>query len=284
MSSPSVVARGLTIRFGQFEAIAASDLELPRGCSTALIGPNGSGKSTFLNVVAGLTEPWQGTIEVLGTTPRKARARISYVLQATKVNEAMPITVEEVVAMGRYAGRGLVARLSNEDRRAVRQAMERLDLIGLARRHLPELSGGQRQRVFVAQGIVQEHELLLLDEPLTGLDLISAEIIENLVAEECQLGRSVLMTTHDLAEAAAADQVVLMSNRIVAAGPPGSVLTADHLAEAYGARILHLDEGQLFIDDPAHRPGPGRHIHGERVIHTEVPGSALHLDDEGTTS
>lgn len=276
---PAVSIRELSVHFGRFEAIASSDVELEPGGLTALIGPNGSGKSTLLNVIAGLIEPSRGVVEVLGEPPNKARARLSYVLQATKVNEAMPVTVAEVVAMGRYAGQGLLSRLSDEDRSIVAEALARLDLSGLARHHLSELSGGQRQRVFVAQGIVQQHDILLLDEPLTGLDLISSEIIEQLVTAECQAGKTVLMTTHDLVEAAEADTVILMSGRVVATGTPSVVLTADNLSAAYGARVMQVGDGQIFIDDPAHRPVPGRHVHSERVIHAEPPGSGLHGDD-----
>ena len=117
--------------------------------------------------------------------------------------------------------------------------MELLAITDLAKRHLSELSGGQRQRVFVAQGVAQDHDLLLLDEPLTGLDLVSARTIDQIIHSEPARGCSVVLTTHDLEEARAADHVLLMSGRVVASGPPSQVLTRDKLAEAYGLGALH---------------------------------------------
>jgi manganese transport system ATP-binding protein len=138
-----------------------------------------------------------------------------------------------------------------------------MGITDLARRHLRELSGGQRQRVFVAQGIAQDHDLLLLDEPLTGLDLPSAQAIDTVLHEEQAAGRTVIITSHDLNEAAAGDWVVLMAGRVVAFGPPADVLTVEHLSTAYGSIMLH--EGERFVlEDPAHRPVPGRHEHGTR--------------------
>ena len=118
------------------------------------------------------------------------------------------------------------------------------------------LSGGQRQRVFVAQGLAQQGEVLLLDEPVTGLDVVSRQRILDVVAEERAAGRTIVMTTHDLAEASTTDHVLLLAGRIVAAGSPAEVLTADHLADAYGGRLLRLADGMVLIDDPHH------HAHG----------------------
>lgn len=256
---PAVIGRDLILAYGVKVAIDRSDFEMPAGGITALIGPNGSGKSTLLNAIAGLLEPASGTIERPGITDIRS---ISYVLQTTRVNPALPITVREVVTMGRYAnGR---RRLDGDDRSAVAEAMTRMGITDLADRHLGELSGGQRQRVFVAQGLAQEHDMLLLDEPLTGLDLTSATAIDSVIHDETTRGCSIIMTTHDLAEARVADHVVLLSGRVVASGPPDAVLTVDHLTEAYGSNLLHVEGRQLFIDDPAHRPVPGRHIHRDR--------------------
>lgn len=273
-TNPAVVAENLVLAHGKQTTIDASSFAIPAGAVTALIGPNGSGKSTLLNAIAGLHAPRSGTITV---TPTGERARrISYVLQATKVNEVLPITVREVVTMGRYATTGPWRRLGREDRAAVAAAMERMDITGLADRHLGELSGGQRQRVFVAQGLAQEHEILLLDEPLTGLDLLSAQAIDQVIHDEPAQGCTLVMTTHELAEARAADYVILLAGRVVAAGAPGEVLLIEHLATAYGSSLLHVDGDKLFIDDPAHRPVPGRHIHREMTIHVEPPDAGLH--------
>ena len=245
-------------------AVTESDFSIPRGELTALIGPNGSGKSTLLGGIAGLIDPMQGEIEVLGGRPEDARRRISYVLQATKVNEVMPITVRETVLMGRYASTGAFRPLRREDRDACRRALDRLGITHLAHRHLTELSGGQRQRVFVAQGLVQEAELLLLDEPITGLDLVSMEMIRRVVAEELDRGTTVVVTTHDVADAGRAGHVILMSGRVHSEGPADEVLHPDRLSDAYGIGILHLEDGSIVLDDAAHRPAGGRHVHFER--------------------
>ena len=156
--------------------------------------------------------------------------------------------------------------------------MERTGITDLASRHLTELSAGQRQRVFVAQGMAQDHDLLLLDEPLTGIDLTTAMAIDDAIHAEIERGCSVILTTHDLSEAQVADYVVLLSGRVIAAGSPDDVLTAEHLKEAYGPSLLHVSEGRIFIDDAAHMPVEGRHLHRERSIHTESSPTDTHKD------
>lgn len=268
----AVEARDVVLRYGSRTALGSSTFTIPRGAVTAVIGPNGSGKSTVLNAIAGLVEPASGSLSV-----ETGGSRVAYVLQATKVNETLHVTVREVVTMGRYATTGPYGRLEVADREAVAGAMERMGITALADRHLHELSGGERQRVFVAQGIAQVHDLLLLDEPLTGLDLTSAQAIDDMIHEEQRAGRTVIMSTHELAEARAADWVLLLSGRVVAHGAPSTVITAAHLAEAYGPSLLHVaDTDGLFLDDPAHRPVPGRHLHQERTIHAEPPGADEH--------
>lgn len=262
MSRAAIVANDLVLAYGSTVAIDRSSFEIPLGGLTALIGPNGSGKSTLLGAIAGLIEPVSGSIEVREVNGEKQR--ISFVLQTTKVNDTLPVTVQEVVAMGRYATAGAYRRLGAEDMAAVSASMERMGLTDLSSRHLSQLSGGQHQRVFVAQGLAQEHEILLLDEPLTGLDLTSAQAIDKVIHDETQTGCSIVMTTHDLAEAHVANHVLLLSGRVVASGAPEAVLTIENLSAAYGPNLLHVEGEQLFIDDPAHRPVPGRHLHRDR--------------------
>ncbi len=276
MSSAAVVAREMGVSFGRVQALAPSSFEISPGV-TAVIGPNGSGKSTLLNTIAGLIQPSRGTIDV--TAPRK---RISYVMQATKVNESLPVTVREVVAMGRYAARGAYGRWTASDREAIESAIERMGIAAITTRHLHELSGGQRQRVFMAQGLAQDHDMLLLDEPLTGIDLVTAQAIDRVIHAETEDGCVVVMTTHDLSEAELADHVILLSGRVVAWGTPEEVLTQQNLVEAYGPSLLHVEEGRVFIDDPAHRPVIGRHAHRERSIHTETDRAGMHGEDGGS--
>lgn len=272
----AVIAHDLVLGYGASVALDRSTFDVPAGKVTAIIGPNGAGKSTLLNAIAGLVDPIAGTLEV--PARNAGNERVAYVLQSTRVSEALPISVREVVTMGRFAGYGWFGGLDRADRDAVESAMGRTGISNLATRHLQELSGGQRQRVFVAQGLAQDHDLLLLDEPLTGIDLPTAQAIDRVIHSEIERGCSVMMTTHDLSEAQIADHVLLLSGRVVAHGKPDEVLTAKNLSAAYGPSLLHLEKGTMFIDDPAHKPVPGRHVHRERSIHTEADPGKLHND------
>jgi ABC-type Mn2+/Zn2+ transport system ATPase subunit len=251
VATATVSLDGVAVDRGRRRVLDVGSLSLRPGV-TALVGPNGSGKSTLLHAVAGLIEPARGSVSVAGG--------VSYVLQATAVSATLPVTVRETVSLARAASLGPFRPLRSADRAAVTNAMRRLDVDSLANRHLAELSGGQRQRVFVAQGIAQGADVLLLDEPVAGLDLPSAERIREVVADERAAGRTVVIATHDLDEAARADHAVLLAGRVVADGHPDAVLTADNLRVAYGGHLLDLGDGIVALDDGAHgHHGPGRH-------------------------
>lgn len=237
------------LAYGSRTVVARTSFELPAGAVTALIGPNGSGKSTLLNALGGVLEPRAGRLEVPAA---EHPGGVAYVLQSTKVNDQLPLTVRETVTMGRYAHTGPFRRLRPADRAAVDEAMEAMAITDLAHRQLRELSGGQRQRAFVAQGLAQGADLLLLDEPITGLDIVSRQYIVDAIASEVATGRSVVVSTHDLGDASEADHLLLLAGRVVAAGAPAEVLTDVHLAEAYGGHLLHFGESTLVIDDHPH--------------------------------
>ena len=212
---------------------------IPRGSVTAVIGPNGSGKSTLLHAIAGLLPPLQGSLQVLGREPNQAQVDVSYVLQGTVVTPGVPITVRQTVKMARYATTGTLGRWRTRDRELVSAAMRELGIEDLSGRHLSELSGGQRQRVFVAQAIAQDHAMLLMDEPLTGLDLNSARTIDEIIHAESDRGCTVIITTHDLDEARAAQHVLLLGAGLVVSGSPQEVLTTQNLTVAYGLGQRH---------------------------------------------
>ena len=239
-----VVARGVRLAYGRAVALDTSSFTVPRGKVTAVIGPDGSGKSTALHAMAGLLAPRGGSLRV--------DAAVRYVPQSTALDEVVPVTVREAVTMGRYAGLGLLRRLRHDDRRAVERCLDRLEIADLASRHVTDLSGGQRQRVFVAQGLAQPGDLLLLDEAGAGLDLPSARCIAEVVDAERRDGRTVVVSTHDLAEAAQADHVILLAGTVVAEGAPAEVLTTEHLSTAYGARMVRLDAGGMVLDEGSH--------------------------------
>lgn len=234
-----VEARDLVLAHGRRIALESSSFRVPLGGVTAVIGPNGSGKSTLLQAIAGVLEPASGTLTVLGGSVRENRRRISYVMQSVVFPVGTPMTVRDVVRMGRYPAAGWLRPFSRADRAAVSEAMAQMKVQDLAGRHLDELSGGQRQRVYVAQGLAQGHEVLMLDEPMTGLDITSARTIDRIIHAETAHGRSVVLTTHDLDEARAADHVILVHGRVVASGPPEQVMTRVNLEAVYGLGSLH---------------------------------------------
>ena len=236
----AIKAVDLELRYGAHVVLEPSSFTVPMEAITALIGPNGAGKSTLLHAIVGLVQPAGGEIQVMDTTPQRARKQVSYVLQSKEVNQSLPLTVAQVVAMGRYPNRGMERPLRIDDRERVREAMERMNITHLANRHLTELSGGQRQRVFMAQGIAQDHLVMLLDEPLTGLDVISAEAVDKTIHQEKAHGCGVLVSTHDLAEAGTADHVLLLGEKRVVSGPPSEVLTNENLLAAFGLGLMHV--------------------------------------------
>jgi iron complex transport system ATP-binding protein len=246
----AVTAEALTLAYGSQVALRDATFQVPEGRVTAIIGPNGSGKSTLLHAIAGLHPPTRGTIRVLGDDAEPAA--VAYVPQHLHANEQLPISAREVVTMGRYAGRGPWRRLTRVDRTAVDRALERLAVADLADRQLRELSGGQRQRVLVAQALAQEARLLLLDEPLTGLDPPSQTQILAVIDEERAAGRTVVSSTHSLADAATADHLLLLAGRVVAGGSPDEVLTEAILTEAYGTMVVRFGDRSLLVDDTTH--------------------------------
>lgn len=256
-SSDAVVdVRGVTVTFDTVTAVADATIALPAGSLTAIIGPNGSGKSTLLSAIAGLITPTRGTVLVHGRPPAANHARIAYVMQSAVDNAAVPLTVRETVRMGCYARTGMFGRPRAEDRAAVNDAISRMSIADIAERQLRELSGGQRQRAYVAQGLAQQADVLLLDEPITGLDFVTQQIITDVIADERERGHTVVVTTHDVGTARAADLVVLMATQIVAFGPSTETLTPELLMRAYGGHIHVLDDGTVVLDDPHHHGVP----------------------------
>lgn len=258
----AIVVRHLRVDRGAATALSIDHLDIRRG-TTALVGPNGSGKSTLLHTISGLLQPSTGSVTVFGRSPTESRPQIAYVLQEQHASEHLLVTAREVVTLARAAVRGPFGRLRSGDREAVDRAMDRLDVGTLARRHLAEMSGGQRQRVFVAQGLAQQADILLLDEPVAGLDLASAQAIRTVIDQERASGRVVIVATHDLDEARRADHVVLLNGRVVASGPPTDVLIPERLREAYGARVLDLGDQMVTVDDGVHHHDHEHHHHDE---------------------
>lgn len=249
---PSISLRNLAVGYGRTSVVGSIDVELGAGQELAVVGTNGSGKSTLVRTLAGLLEPVGGTVEVLGGPPGTQPARVAYLRQFHTSGFVLPLRAADVVAMGRFAARGLLGRMRRTDREAVRRAMERMDVTHLASAPVGTLSGGQRQRIHLAQALAWEADLLILDEPTAGLDVAAQERLETVLDQERARGVAVVTCTHDIRDAMRADRALLLAGRVVASGPPREVLTRDALAATFGLVIADLPDGIHMTMDPVH--------------------------------
>ena len=234
-----IVATGLAVGYGHRPVVDGLDFSLFPGQLLVLIGTNGSGKSTLLKTLAGLLVPQGGDVTVLDGLPGTQPARVAYLPQHPVSSHTLPLRVEDVVAMGRFARHGLLGRMGREDADAVEDAMRRTGAIDVRRRPLRDLSGGQQQRAHLAQVLSRGGEVLLLDEPTAGLDLAGRRLVADLIAQERERGVTVVMATHELSDADTADAAILLAQRVVAQGPPTEVLTDAALREVFGFTQPH---------------------------------------------
>ncbi|WP_111467017.1 metal ABC transporter ATP-binding protein [Microbacterium suaedae] len=235
--STAIEVDGVTVRYRDVVALRDTSIAIEPGRVTALIGMNGSGKSTLFKTILGLVRPDSGSVRVDGGTPAEARRRgvIGYVPQSEDIDSGFPVSVRDVVMMGRYARQGPTRRPSADDRAAVAEALDRVDLSALAGRQIGQLSGGQRKRAFVARGIAQGARILLLDEPFAGVDKRSEATIVRLLRELAVDGCAVVVSTHDLhALPRLADEAVLLLHRPLFHGPVAEALLPENLAKAFG--------------------------------------------------
>jgi zinc transport system ATP-binding protein len=220
-------ARGVAFSYGREPVLHDVDLAVRAGEFVALVGPNGSGKSTLLKVLLGTLSPSAGTVALLGDEPGRLRerGRIGYVPQRPVLDSEVPATVEEIVAAGRLARRGWWRPLRREDREEVRHALGAVGLADLARRPLNELSGGQQQRAFIARAFASEPQLLLLDEPIAGVDAESQRRFRDSLTHLIDRhGAGVLLVSHELsAVASELDRVVVLKRRVVFDGSPSEL-------------------------------------------------------------
>ncbi len=222
-------------------------LDVKRGEFVGIIGPNGAGKSTLLKVIAGLLEPQCGIVLVLGKPPGHGQP-IGYVPQTEAVNWTFPVSVLDVVLMGVYGKLGLFHRPGETEHRAALRALEEVGMREFADEQIGELSGGQQQRVFVARSLVQNPELLLLDEPISGVDATSQHAIFTLLEERQKRGQTIVATTHDLSCVATwFDKVLCLNHRVIAYGPPDQVLTDATLSATFGSHVLVIPDAQAAV-------------------------------------
>ena len=239
-----IITSELEVRYGKTVALTCVNIEIPAGSLVCVIGANGAGKSAFLKALAGTVELHRGEVSLQGSRP-------SFVLQSTDVDPSLPISVRDVVSLARYPIRGIFKRFQKEDHDAIENALDRLNIRDLEKTQFHELSGGQRQRVLLAQGLAQDSNVMLLDEPITGLDVISRNTILEMIYEEVKNGRTVIFSSHNLHDASRSDQVLLLKTIPICYGPPDEVLTEINLRSAFGEHHIRVGE-QLLIDDPHH--------------------------------
>jgi ABC-type Mn2+/Zn2+ transport system ATPase subunit len=248
---PAVEVRYLRAGYNGVVALDDVSFTVEKGCLAGLVGPNGSGKSTLLKVIMGLMKPWSGEIEVSGQKVRAGHSSIGYAPQSELVDWRFPVTVLDVVLMGRYGKIGLVRRPSAEDRDVAMYSLERVAMSAFRDRHVEELSGGQQRRVLIARALAQEADLILLDEPLAGLDAAAQHDLLRLLEDLRKEDRTLFVATHDLSCVASDfDHAVLLNQRVVAFGRPADVFTADLLSEAFQRHLLVLPGGERTLVGP----------------------------------
>ncbi len=250
-SAPSLELEGVSVNYERTNALSQVTFRLNRGDRVAVVGPNGAGKSTLFNVIAGVMRPDRGTVRIYGSDP-SGHVCVGYVPQRNRIDLNFPATVADVVMMGRVRRIGLFRWPAKQDHAVVKEALARVGMENFAKRQIGELSGGQQQRVFLARALAQEAELLLMDEPLTGLDLPSQEAIVAILNDLQQQGVTILLATHDLNQAATEFPLVLLINRrLVGFGAPAEVFTPERLLTAYGdqMQVVHTATGDLLLAD-----------------------------------
>lgn len=239
--------RRLTASYSSRPVLWDVDAEVPSGTLAAIVGPNGAGKSTLLKAVVGLLKVDSGHVLIDGMPAGKALGKVAYVPQRDEVDWDFPITVREVVEMGRYRSAGWIRRLKASDHEIVDEAIDRVGMTPYRSRQIGELSGGQRQRVFIARALAQESPVMLLDEPFAGVDARTESVLLDLLAEFRDEGRTVIVVHHDIGTVRARfDWALLLNVRTVACGPVGESLSTEMLRRAYGGVV-----GEDGVEDSA---------------------------------
>ncbi|MEY2924424.1 MAG: hypothetical protein RLZZ337_972 [Bacteroidota bacterium] len=241
--TPIVEAHNLTVLYGRKPALWNVDFTLPHEQVIGIMGPNGSGKSTLLKSIMGVVQPTSGYTKIYNQDLDDVRSRVSYVPQRQEIDWDFPANVWEVVAMGRYQKRGLFKKLTSEDKDIVAESLEKVNLLGYAKRQISNLSGGQQQRVFLARALAQQGDLFLMDEPFAGVDIATEEMIIALLKDMKEAGKTLIIVHHDLHTAQSYfDWLVLLNTRLVACGAVRDVFTDKILTDTYGGKLTTISK------------------------------------------
>ncbi len=229
---------GVSVHFGSRWALEEVSAALRAGETVSLLGPNGAGKSTLLRLLAGMLLPTHGNVFLNNQPVRRPSRSVVYVPQRSGVDWTFPVSVLDVTMMGR-SSRSRLLPWSNADQRLALTALERVGMSNLCHVQIGQLSGGQQQRVFLARALTQDGDVYLLDEPFAGVDVPTRDLLIELFGRLSELDKTIVYATHDLAQAAASsDQILLLNRRLIAAGAPVEVMTASNLRRAFGGQAV----------------------------------------------
>jgi manganese/iron transport system ATP-binding protein len=259
--TPTLNVSNLSYRIGSIEALIEISFNVRRGERLAVVGPNGAGKSTLFKIVAGVIKPTQGLVQIYGYEP-KGHICIAYVPQRNQVDWTFPVDVADVVMMGRIGKMGPLRWPTAKDWDIVHSSLDMVGMGSFIRRQINELSGGEQQRIFIAQALAQEAELILMDEPLTGLDVSTQQDIFRILDLMQEKKVTVMVAMHDLKLASEKfGRVMLLNKRLLGIGLPQEVFVPDKLALAYGShlRMLSTKDGMLVIEDTCCEEGDHAH-------------------------
>ena len=233
----------LTVAYHKRPVLWGVDVEVPAGQLVGVIGPNGAGKSTLIKAAMGLLPVSSGWVKVFGQPVKDNFRRVGYVPQRESVDWDFPVSVMDVVLMGRYGHLGLFKRPRKKDREVARECLEKVKMLPYADRQISNLSGGQQQRVFLARALAQESDLYFMDEPFAGVDAATEAAIVTILQELKDQGKTLLVVHHDLPTAKTYfDSLLLLNMRVVAFGPTEEVFNYDLLQSTYGGRLTILSE------------------------------------------
>lgn len=257
--------KGLTCGYDKQEVLSDITLDIMEGDFVGLLGPSGSGKTTLLRTILGAVDIYRGEVEVEGVATSKRRPKVGYVPQLETIDWNFPVTVQEVVMMGRTMDNRFFPWYRREDRMLAAEMMERLGISELASRHIRELSGGQQQRVFLARALVGSRRILLLDEPTSGVDIKTRDDVMHVLHELNHQGITIIMTTHEInAVAVHLPWIVCLNGRVLAEGPPAQVITSETLKLTYGAEMPVINyQGMTLVAESPH--AYGRHAEDPEI-------------------
>lgn len=233
----------LSVNYDKTPVLWDISLEIPKGNLVGIIGPNGAGKSTFIKTALGLLKPISGKVEFFSKSLKEVRKKIAYVPQRESVDWDFPITVRDLVLMGRYGRLGIFSRPKKADIEATEYYLEMVGMQGFADRQISQLSGGQQQRIFIARALLQEADLYFLDEPFSGIDLASEKVIIEILKKLKNQGKTIFVVHHDLNTVEKYfDWIILINMRLIAYGPTNEIFTSELLNITYGKNFALFDE------------------------------------------